>query len=52
VDATVKTLEASGVELTPAQKRELELVKLGLNPSRGQVEDGAISTATDAVKGK
>jgi hypothetical protein len=52
VDATVKTIEASGTQLTPAQKRELELLKLMVNPGRDQLEGSAISTATDAIKGK
>ncbi|HEV2782103.1 MAG TPA: hypothetical protein VGX25_22150 [Actinophytocola sp.] len=52
VDATVKTIEASGTQLTPAQRRELELLKVLANPTQSQLENAAINTATNAAKGK
>jgi hypothetical protein len=52
VDATTKTLEASGVKLSPGDRRELEAMKLAGNPTRAQVESGAVTTATNLIKGK
>ena len=52
VDATTKTIEASGTKLTPAQKRELEMLKLLVNPTQTQLENSGIKITTDAIKGK
>jgi hypothetical protein len=52
VDATVKTLEASGVQLTPAERKEVEALKVLANPGREQLENSAIRATTDTIKGK
>ncbi|HEU5470105.1 MAG TPA: hypothetical protein VFV67_05580 [Actinophytocola sp.] len=52
VDATVRTIEASGTHLSPAQKRELELLKVLANPTQTQLENSGIKATADAIKGK
>jgi hypothetical protein len=52
VDASTKTLEAAGVKLTPGERREAEALKLLGNPTRAQLESGAVTTATNLIKGK
>ncbi|MGQ0839811.1 hypothetical protein [Actinokineospora sp.] len=50
VDTTVKSATAAGVELTPAQRRELELLKLAGNPGRGAAENAVINTTAVTAK--
>jgi hypothetical protein len=52
VDSIVKVAETAGVELTPAQKRELELLKLATNPGVKQVEGSAINIGAETYKEK
>lgn len=50
VDTTVKSFDAAGVELTPAQKRELELLKLATNPGRAQLENATVNVTKETLK--
>lgn len=50
VDTVVKVAETAGVELTPAQKRELELLKLATNPGVKQAEGSTIAIGAETIK--
>ncbi|RZS39019.1 hypothetical protein EV193_104230 [Herbihabitans rhizosphaerae] len=50
VDTVVKGAELSGAELTPAQKRELEALKVLTNPGSAQAESSAISAGSETYK--
>ncbi|HET9143092.1 hypothetical protein [Actinophytocola sp.] len=52
VDATARTIEASGTKLTLEQKRELEMLKILANPTQAQLENSGIKVTTDTIKGK
>jgi hypothetical protein len=51
VDNGTKIAEKAGIELTPGQKRALELAKLGFNPTSTQVDSAAQNVAGDYLKG-
>jgi hypothetical protein len=50
VNSIVKVADAAGVELTPAQKRELELLKIATNPGVKQVENSTLVIGNETVK--
>jgi uncharacterized protein YukE len=50
VDFAVKSFDAAGVQLTPAQKRELELLKLATNPGRAQLENAGVNVTKETLK--
>ena len=50
VDTTVKSVTAAGGEFTPAQKPELELLKLAGNPGRAGVESAIVNSTAETVK--
>jgi hypothetical protein len=50
VNSIVKTADAAGVELTPAQKRELELLKMATNPGVKQFENSSLAIGNETLK--
>jgi hypothetical protein len=50
VNSIVKISDAAGVELTPAQKRELELLKSATNPGVKQWENSALTIGNETLK--
>ncbi|PPK62375.1 hypothetical protein V5P93_001642 [Actinokineospora auranticolor] len=50
VDTTVKSAQAAGVEFTPAQRREIELLKLAGNPGRAGAEKAAINMTASELR--
>ncbi len=50
VNSIVKISDAAGVELTPAQKRELELLKAATNPGVKQWENSALTIGNETLK--
>ncbi|GLZ43323.1 putative T7SS-secreted protein [Actinokineospora sp. NBRC 105648] len=50
VDTTVKSMQAAGVELTPAQRREIELLKLAGNPGRSGAENAVVNTTAASTR--
>jgi hypothetical protein len=49
VDATVKSIEASGGQLSAGDKRELEALKLLTNPQGQAAQDAAVNVVSDAL---
>jgi len=49
VDATVKSIEASGGQLSAGDKRELEALKLLTNPQGPAAQDAAVNVVSDAL---
>jgi len=52
VDTTVRSIEASGGTLTPAQKRELEVLKFLTNPSVDSAQGAGINMTRDELNAR